>query len=219
MKLTKEIYQTKFETLFSIFNYVPQDGEQIIQCNDNYPPYWFVGNKGYVFSFYGKTVKILKPYYNPKTKQLSYRNAQNMKSVSMPKLIAEHFVINEFPESKEPIETHHIRKRANYDGTQGQLCNQTDNLQQLPRTIHKRLTHYSNRTGEKIDKALFEKVEKAECPVIQLPQKELQDTVLTLIQQLFQENQQMQPIVYSTTLDNDPVKIEAEAHLFTIFKD
>ena len=39
---TREDYKQKFDKLMETFNFIPQDGEEIVQCKDPYPPYWFV---------------------------------------------------------------------------------------------------------------------------------------------------------------------------------
>ena len=54
---TREDYKQKFDKLMETFNFIPQDGEEIVQCKDPYPPYWFVSNKGYVLSVYGHGIK------------------------------------------------------------------------------------------------------------------------------------------------------------------
>ena len=48
--LTREDYANKFNEQMSRFNYIPQDGEHIKQCEAPYPDYWFASDKGYVFT-------------------------------------------------------------------------------------------------------------------------------------------------------------------------
>ena len=47
--------------MMNTFNYVMQEGEQIVQCKEPYPAYWFMSNKGYLFSAYGNKIKVVKP--------------------------------------------------------------------------------------------------------------------------------------------------------------
>lgn len=42
-KYTREEYSKKFDDLMeNTFNYVMQEGEQIVQCKEPYPAYWFM---------------------------------------------------------------------------------------------------------------------------------------------------------------------------------
>ena len=72
-KYTREEYSKKFDDLMmNTFNYVMQEGEQIVQCKEPYPAYWFVSNKGYLFSAYGNKIKVVKPnhrYIGTKNKE------------------------------------------------------------------------------------------------------------------------------------------------------
>ena len=53
-KLTPEHYVEKFKDQMSRFNYIPRDGEIIVQAKAPYPSYWFVSNK--VMSFQSMTI-------------------------------------------------------------------------------------------------------------------------------------------------------------------
>ena len=58
-KYTREECSKKFDDLMmNTFNYVMQEGEQIVQCKEPYPAYWFMSNKGYLFSAYGNKIRI-----------------------------------------------------------------------------------------------------------------------------------------------------------------
>ena len=57
--LTREEYAEKFDKLFSKWNYIPQAGEKIVQCKEGYPSYWFISNKGYVFSVYKNNIEVI----------------------------------------------------------------------------------------------------------------------------------------------------------------
>ena len=61
-KYTREECSKKLDDLMmNTFNYVMQEGEQIVQCKEPYPAYWFMSNKGYLFSAYGNKIKVVKP--------------------------------------------------------------------------------------------------------------------------------------------------------------
>ena len=60
-KNTREDYLKKWEKLMETFNFIPQAGEEIVQCKEPYPAYWFVSNKGYVLSVWGNGIKYIAP--------------------------------------------------------------------------------------------------------------------------------------------------------------
>lgn len=47
---TREQYYDQFCRLMNRLNYIPEEGEVIVQANKNYPQYWFISNKGRVFT-------------------------------------------------------------------------------------------------------------------------------------------------------------------------
>ena len=57
--LTREEYAEKFNEQMNRYNYIPQDGEVIIQCKESCPPYWFISNKGYLFTAYYNDIRII----------------------------------------------------------------------------------------------------------------------------------------------------------------
>lgn len=166
-KLTRKQYAEKFEKL----NYIFQDGEVIKQCVAPYPCYWFVSNCGYVLSLHGKKVKKLKARWNPRVKQWEYeyrpKGAKNNKKVIVWKIIAEYFCECQF-ETEEEIQTHHINPRKNFKPDESEKCNRADNLQALPKSIHKRATYFGNHTQDQLDRESDDRVKKAGCPDIQI---------------------------------------------------
>lgn len=223
--LTREEYKEKFDKLFAEMNYITQAGEKIIQCKDGYPEYWFISNKGYLFSAYGKTLKIIKPIFDKTGKankegnragktwrySTKYRKPANaaLDRYDMGKMIAEHFGKNEF-NSDEETEIHHIKKRLTFGEAEAQKCNRIDNLQMLPKSIHKELTHYASKTSDEIDKEFATKAEKAKCPIYQFTQEQLETFAIQAIRSCLAQG--VEPIIYTTTLTDDLAQIEAEAH-------
>ena len=59
---TREQYYDQFCRLMNRLNYIPEEGEVIVQANKNYPQYWFISNKGRVFTVSRNCKNILKPY-------------------------------------------------------------------------------------------------------------------------------------------------------------
>lgn len=172
-KLTREQYTEKFNRLFDKYNYIPQPDEQIIQCNEKYPPYWFISNCAYLFSIVGNSIKILKPNYrNTGTSKdgsdwyYTYIDTTGKKKkVSQHILVAQHFLTNEFEDiDNDKVEVHHIKPRNSFSPNQPQLCNKASNLQVLPKDIHQRLTTYSHKTAEQLDREIEKKVKKANVP-------------------------------------------------------
>lgn len=224
-KITREEYKEKFDKLFSKINYIPQAGEEIIQCKEGYPEYWFISNKGYLFSAYGKTLEIIKPIFDATGKAnkegkragrswrygTRYRKPAKapLDRYDMGKMITDHFGKNEF-NSDEEIEIHHIKKRLTFEESEAQKCNRADNLQILPKSIHTELTHYASKTSDEIDKEFAAKAEKAKCPVYQFTQEQLEALAIQAIRSCLAQG--VEPIIYTTSLTDDPAQIEAEAH-------
>ncbi len=219
--LTREEYKEKFKKQMNKFVYIPQAGEVIKQCKFPYPDYWFASNKGYIFTAYYKNVKILSN--NPTEQGLKnksgeragkkwrYHNPITDKDVSMWKVIADTFCKNEFTGyENEKTHIHHIKKRHTFTTEEGNLCNQSENLQILPESIHKELNHYHSKTSDEIDKEFATKAEKAKCPVYQFTQEQLEALVIQGIRSCLAQG--IEPIIYTTSLTDDPAQIEAEAH-------
>lgn len=221
--LTREEYRVKFEKLMSKFNYVPQEDEVIVQCNEQYPSYWFLSNKGYLFSAYYNDLKMIEPIFDRTGKanaagerpgkQWRYsrrkESGSNLQRYNMSQMIAEHFLQSEF-DSDEDLETHHIKKRTTFQPEEAAKCNRADNLQLLPKSIHKKLTHYASKTSEQLDQEIADKVKAAGAPEYQLTQEQLQQILFNALESCL--NHGIQPITYSTTVTNDVAQIEAEAH-------
>lgn len=172
-KLTREQYAEKFNRLFNEYNYILQENEQIIQCNEKYPPYWFISNYAYLFSIVGNSIKILKPNYRNTGSgkdgsdwYYTYIDTTGKKrKVSQHILVAQHFLTNEFEDiDNDRVEVHHIKTRNSFNPNQPQLCNRASNLQILPKDIHQRLTNYSHKTAEQLNKEIEKKVTKANVP-------------------------------------------------------
>ena len=228
-KYTREEYQTKFNDLMmNNFNYILQDGEQIVQCKAPYPGYWFVSNKGYLFSVYTGKIRVIKPnhrYTGVKNKE-GIRTGQDWyyeyteagkkynKHVSMYKVISDHFCKAEF--DSEDKEIHHIRKKQLYAVNDGKICNSADNLQLLPREVHKELTRYAGKTNAENDRILEQKVKKADCPSYQCTQEQFQNLILAALQNCALMG--AKPVIYITSITDDVAEIEAEAHPLDIEK-
>lgn len=172
---TREFYQEKFNQL-----YIPQDDELVTQCHDPYPPFWFISNKGRVYSVAHNGLQIVKAYptNEGQNKKLIWqykyidRNGKT-RHAKQHQLVAEHFKEDEFANDPRyddiPREVHHIRKTANFSPDEAESCNNADNLQILPRNVHKQATAYGNRSLTQ-DKERLEKLIKRDNPVhIHLP--------------------------------------------------
>ena len=173
-KLTRQQYSDKFDKQMERFNYIPQQGEMILQCSAPYPDYWFMSNKGYLFSAYYNEARILKP--NPtetgKKNKEGKRTGQsweyeykvegekNNRHVAMHKLMAEMFAKDEFV-SDEERDVHHIQKRTCFDANQPQFCNRAENLQQLPNSVHKKATCFGNKSEKELDEEIMGKMKKS----------------------------------------------------------
>lgn len=162
MKTTKEDYQKKFDKLMESFNFIPQAGEEIVQCKAPYPPYWFVSNKGYVLSVYGHGIKYIAPAVRKTGKKnkdgerpgrdwyWNYMLDGQHKKISLHKAIADHFCTNDFTGDCSG-DVHHIVKKNSFADNQWKECNSADNMQKLPPEIHNELTQYARKQPEQIE--------------------------------------------------------------------
>lgn len=212
-KLTREQYKEKFDKQMERFNYIPQEGEKIVQCNLPYPEYWFLSNKGYLFSVYRDEITILND--NPteqgrKNKSgeragKKWRYASNSlpgRDVSAWKIMADHFCECEFSGHKykdEKREIHHIRDRKSFEANEGHLCNCAENIQILPKSIHEMVTRYGK-------KKKIEEFEYPECQQ-QLMEKFLKWTLESSIAA------GEEPFAIFKTSEDNPEKRKVSAHL------
>jgi len=228
-KYTREEYSKKFDDLMeNTFNYVMQEGEQIVQCKEPYPAYWFMSNKGYLFSAYGSKIKVVKSnhrYTGTKNKDGSrtgqdwyyeYKVAgqEHNKHVTMYRVMSDCFCENEF--GSEDNEIHHIRKKNQYKPSEGKECNRAENLQLLPRKIHKNLTYYASKPDAEHNKELEEKIKNVDSPSFQLSQEQFQDLLMAALYDCNVSGGKA--IMYTTTITDNVEDIEAEAHVLDVGK-
>lgn len=220
--LTREEYAEKFKEQMNRYNYIPQAGEHIVQCKENYRNYWFISNKGYLFSAYKNDVEILKPRFdktgvankagerNGKSWRYGTRFAgdKNLTRFDMGKMIVDHFGTNEFPSNDEETEIHHITKRNSFESNEAQKCNRADNLQILPKSIHKNLTKFSSKTSEEYDKDIQKKIEENNLPTYQI-------NLMKLVEQSIKECQKLGIGEVFVMDESDPNNIKAKAYPLT----
>ena len=181
-KLTREQYAEKFEKMMEVYNLVPQDGEIIMQCNEPYPGCWFISNVGYLYTAFNSRIQVVKPNYR-KTGIKNKNGERNGKDwyylypvegkkynqkIAMHKLIAEHFLQCDINYYDEDTEIHHIKGRKAFTKNQAKECNSVENLQVLPKSIHRKATHMGSHTQDQLDKDSDDRVKKAGCPDIQI---------------------------------------------------
>lgn len=219
-KLTREEYREKFNEQMQVFNYIMQEGEQIVQCIAPYPEYWFISNKGYLFSAYTSKIKVIKPNhrYTGTMNKDGVRTGQDWyyehtvegeynKHIPMHKIMSEHFGKNEF--GSEETEIHHIKKNLLYKPNDGNVCNRAENLQLLPKKIHKELTRYASKTNAEMDEALQKKIREAECPSYMLTQEMFEALIKWNIQKCISNG--LVPVMYTTSITDNAAEIEAKA--------
>lgn len=228
-KYTREEYSKKFDDLMmNTFNYVMQEGEQIVQCKEPYPAYWFMSNKGYLFSAYGNKIKVVKPnhrYTGTKNKdgsrtgqdwyyEYKVKGQKHNKHVSMYRVMSDCFLENEF--GSDDNEIHHIRKKNQYKPSEGKECNRADNLQLRPREIHKNLTYYASKTDVDHNKEMEEKIKNEDCPSFQFSQEQFQVLLMSALYDC--DINVGKPVMYTTTITENVEDIEAEAHVLDVEK-
>lgn len=193
-KNTREDYLKKWEKLMETFNFIPQAGEKIVQCKEPYPAYWFVSNKGYVLSVWGNGIKYIAPRIHKtgrKNKngeragrdwQYNYSTNSKITTISIHKIIADHFLINEFT-GESSGDVHHIVKKNSFADNQWKECNEADNMQKLPPEIHDELTIYAKKQPEQIEAEWNQKITEDHAEVINMTNDQMIALVNHLIQQ------------------------------------
>ena len=88
--------------------------------------------------------------------------------------------------------------------------NRAENLQLLPREIHKELTYYASKTNAEHDKELEKKIREADCSSYQFTQEQFEALIKWNLQNCAALG--MTPVIYMTTITDDVSEIEAEAH-------
>ena len=181
-----------------------------------------------MFSAYGSKIKVVKSnhrYTGTKNKDGSrtgqdwyyeYKVAgqKHNKHVTMYRVMSDCFCENEF--GSEDNEIHHIRKKNQYKPSEGKECNRAENLQLLPREIHKNLTYYASKPDAEHNKELEEKIKNADCPSFQFPQEQFQDLLMAALYDCNVSGGKA--IMYTTTITDNVEDIEAEAHVLDVGK-
>ena len=136
------------------------------------------------------------------------------KHVTMYRVMSDCFCENEF--GSEDNEIHHIRKKNQYKPSEGKECNRAENLQLLPREVHKNLTYYASKPDAEHNKELEEKIKNADCPSFQLSQEQFQDLLMAALYDCNVSGGKA--IMYTTTITDNVEDIEAEAHVLNVEK-
>ena len=221
--LTREGYKKKFDELFSKWYYVPLPGEKIVQCNEGYPPYWFISNKAYVLSVNGDRIKRLKPYVvktgrknkdGERTGKKWYVGKQkepgsgNIDKLYIHQMVAEHFLECELEHNPEdPLEVHHIRKVMTFADDECSSANTVENLQILPKSVHAKATTAGKKT---MDLDVEEKIKDSNVPEYQIVS--LEAYLVAALQSCMQLNGQAQVMLVNHANSKDPSKIEVSVH-------
>lgn len=100
--------------------------------------------------------------------------------------------------------------------SEGKECNRAENLQLLPREIHKNLTYYASKPDAEHNKELEEKIKNADCPSFQLSQEQFQDLLMAALYDCNVSGGKA--IMYTTTITDNVEDIEAEAHVLDVGK-
>lgn len=137
--------------------------EQVKQCHEPYPPFWFVTDQGKLFSVKYSRLKQLKPLHSWKNKDkthkwyFDYYIDGKKKKVEQQRLVAEHFLTK--PQTDEKIEIHHKKKIDSFSTDEPYNANNKDNIQYVTKSEHDILTRISRTPLKKQDnefiKSLF----------------------------------------------------------------
>lgn len=220
--LTREEYAEKFNRLFADLNWIPEEpDEKIVQCKPPYPAYWFVASTGYLFTAYYNELRILKPHHRNtglKAKDGTRKGQdwyyefkkpgdKNCTHVPMQRVIADHFLMNEFRDA-EKVEIHHKQKALTFDDPV--RCNRASNLQVLPKDVHKELTKLASKTEEQREQEIQKKIKKSGCPEYHVTQEQMLAFLYAGLRGSMAAGEQ--PTVLMASVNNDTRDIVAEAH-------
>ena len=169
----------------------------------------YKANHRYIGTMNKNGVRTGQDWYYEHAIEVAYN-----KHITMHKIMSEHFGKNEF--GSEETEVHHIRKNLRYKPNDGNVCNRAENLQLLPKEIHKELTRYASKTNAELDKELKQKVKEADCPMYAYTPEMLEAVIKWNIQNCLANG--LQPVIYMTSITDDAAEIEAEAHPLKIEK-
>ena len=153
-------YGERFEKLLKDKMIDYEKDECFRQCSiPYYVPYWFISNKGNVWSLSGAKPRKLKPFAkgNSDGRLERFKLRTPYGNVFLHQLVANHFCGDDFIKfaPNEPIEIHHVEPTA-------EDRDSADKLRKLPRSIHKMATYAQNhwRVGDAI-KAAQREIEDA----------------------------------------------------------
>lgn len=227
-KLTREEYKEKFDKLFSELYYIPLPDEKIMQCNEGYPDYWFISNKGYVLSISSGKIKRLKPYAThtgaknkdgerPSKKWYVGKRRQpgsgTIDRFYLHKMVAEHFLTCELEHDlDESLEVHHKQKVITFEDNECSRANNVDNLQILPKSIHQKATNISKKTADQLDLEIEEKIKASEVPNIQLPEQIFEQWLVAALQSCINMGNQPVMMLVDNVGAKDPSKIKVSVH-------
>lgn len=216
--LTREQYADKLKKQMERYCYIPQAGEEIRQCESPYPPFWFISNKCILFSAYYNDIKIVKLNHRPTGAKnndgersgqdwyYEYRvkGEKNNRHVTAHKLMADHFLECEFEHDLDDLlEVHHVKKKMSFNKNDGNICNSSDNLQILPKSIHTKATAASKKS---FDPDLEAKITSSDVPTFSVP---LDEFLLAVVQQYIQSVSGKGNIIYVNHANAaDPKDIE-----------
>lgn len=232
-KLTREDYKTKFETMVKRENWIFGEHEEIKQCNAPLPVYWFISSYGYLYSAYHNKIKVLVPNYSKcgssRTEndwEYQYREPHKKTNthIRAHKLVGEYFSDDRFvnlPQFKDDdIDFHHIHKKSNYKPNEGRECNRAENIQKLPKTLHKNVTKV-DIDPHWLDKAIEEHPEQYQVLPHDLSvkimekimqNKELTSTTPVVLHKITDnpDNQDTKVVMLEDFINNFSIKTEEE---------
>lgn len=204
--LTKREYYLNKWNNDKTLNYIPEQGETFIQCSNPHPEYWFLSSHGRLFSVYGQQTKQLQVYIIPTGKKNSdgertgrvwaYNQKVNGKTKqwTVYGLVAHYFLENEFLD-EEAIEVHHKEKSRLFVKSEPFRANRKENLQLLPKSIHKVADRMTESGIAKQEKKIQAAINKG-LPVIGV---DLEKSMLILLRDTIKQG--VTPVVYLPTGD------------------
>lgn len=145
-------YKCKFDNWVNKGKIKQKDGEEFRQCDGvEEPPFWFVSNQGYILSVIEKEPRKLKWIVTWKGRKngngyrWKVRAKHGGKNLSASKIVSKYFGEKLF-DTDEETEIHHIERCIQFKPEEGEAANRADNLQILPRSVHRMATRLSTKS-------------------------------------------------------------------------
>ena len=144
-------WKAKYKELRAETDIKLEPDEKIKQCKKPYPAYWWITNRGRLFSIWNNRIEQLKPevnYCGKKRDHLVWRyNYKGNRHVPVDKLVFDHFGKSEWDDYDGNLDLHHIFGMKHWNEDDCFEASRIENIQAIPREkVHPFATELDNKT-------------------------------------------------------------------------